>query len=50
MVPLVKEKEDAIEFEFKQGLITFENLAFKHLSLDNNGNGSDGDKEQKLLF
>jgi ABC-type transport system involved in Fe-S cluster assembly fused permease/ATPase subunit len=28
--PVVKEKEDAAEFEYKTGQITFEKLGFKH--------------------
>ncbi len=49
--PVVQEKPDAKEFEYKQGQITFENLGFKHYIPVTN---SDGDKpkefEQKLLF
>lgn len=33
--PLVKEPENAKQFEFKEGAITFENIKFKHLIFDN---------------
>jgi hypothetical protein len=28
--PIVKEKENAVDFEFKNGAIKFENVNFKH--------------------
>lgn len=34
--PLVTEKPDAKEFEYKEGKIKFENLGFKHVSFDEN--------------
>jgi hypothetical protein len=31
---LVREKEDAVDFQFKEGHISFENLGFKHHVMD----------------
>ena len=33
--PMVKEPENAKQFEFKEGAISFENIKFKHLIVDN---------------
>ena len=33
-VPLVREKDDATDFEYKEGLISFENLGFRHFIMD----------------
>ena len=32
--PVVQEKEDAVDFEFKEGQITFENLGYRHYRID----------------
>lgn len=32
--PIVKEAEDAVEFNYKQGGIKIQNLSFKHYVLD----------------
>ena len=50
MVPLVKEKDDAVDFEYKQGLITFENLGFRHLSLDDKNKIDSESNDKELLF
>lgn len=48
--PVVQEKEDAKEFEYKEGKITFENLGFKHYIPVTNGDSDKPAFEQKLLF
>jgi len=46
--PIVKEKPDAKQFEYKEGEITLENVGFKHYVLKNEQNKKE--IEKKLLF
>lgn len=56
--PMVTEKPDAKEFEYKEGKIKFENLSFKHYQYDDNqirkkpkkaeGENKEDEKEEKI--
>lgn len=48
--PVVIEKADAKDFEYKSGRITFEKLGFKHYIPVNDGDKDKPEFEQKLLF
>lgn len=47
--PRVQEKENAKEFEWKEGKIEIKNLAFKHYDYDQKVKNSDNDKEKQVI-
>lgn len=49
--PIVKEKENAVDFEYKEGKIEIKDIAFKHYSFSRDGkNGEVNDMKENLLF
>jgi hypothetical protein len=49
--PVVKEKENAVDFQYESGKIEFKNCGFTHYSFSRDEkNGETNDMKEKLLF
>lgn len=47
--PRVKEKDDAKDFEWKEGKIEINNLGFKHYDYDQKVKNSDGETKKQVI-
>jgi len=47
-IPIVQEKENAVDFQYKEGLIEFKNIGYTHYIMDQNTKEEDGKDKKKI--